>query len=91
MGDGPSDQASFFPQNQPYMSTFDSQNMSQQQYLAAMVSQLSEERVSGYPKPDLYDQYYINRYAYPKGLKCAGKRSDRDDKIKRSLYDMRIP
>jgi len=56
-----------------------------------MVSHLSEERISGYPKPDLYDQYYINRYAYPKGLKCAGRRSDREDRIKRSLYDMRIP
>ena len=57
----------------------------------SMISQLSDERVSGYPQPQLYDQHYINKYAYPKGLKCAGRRGDKDDKIKRSLYDMRVP
>ena len=37
---------------------------------------MSDERVSGYPQPQLYDQHYINKYAYPKGLKCAGRRTD---------------
>ena len=62
---------------------------------ASMISQLggigiSEERLSGYPQPQLYDQHYINKYAYPKGLKCTGKR-ERDDHKKKSLYDMRAP
>ena len=51
---------------------------------------LPDERVSGYPQPELYDQYYINTYAYPKGLK-----SQRRDKSpvphKKSLYDMKAP
>ena len=56
-----------------------------------MSSQMSDERISGYPQPQLYDQHYINKYAYPKGLKCAGRRTDKEEKIKRSLYDMGIP
>jgi hypothetical protein len=28
----------------------------------------TSEKVSGFPKPDLYNQYYINRYAFPRGL-----------------------
>ena len=52
---------------------------------------MSEERLSGYPQPHLYNQHYINKYAYPKGLKCAGRRQDRDDKLKQSLYDMSVP
>lgn len=51
---------------------------------------MSNEKLSGYPQPHLYNQHYINRYAYPKGLKCAG-RMDKDDKVKKSLYDMNIP
>jgi len=56
-----------------------------------MISQMSNERVSGYPQPKLYDQHYINKYAYPKGLKCAGRRQDRESVEKKSLYDMKIP
>jgi len=26
------------------------------------------ERLSGYANPNKYDQYYINKYSYPKGL-----------------------
>ena len=26
------------------------------------------ERMSGYPNPKLYDQFYINKYSFPKGL-----------------------
>ena len=48
-------------------------DLNQMNYMA-MVSQLSDERVSGYPQPELYDQHYINRYAYPKGLKTCGRR-----------------
>lgn len=50
----------------------------------------TDERVSGYPQPELYNQYYINKYAYPKGLKCAGRR-DQTEGGKKSLYDMRAP
>lgn len=57
----------------------------------SMISQLSDERVSGYPQPQLYDQHYINKYAYPKGLKCTGRKDEKNDRIKRSLYDMRVP
>lgn len=24
--------------------------------------------MSGYPKPEIYDHYYINKYSYPRGL-----------------------
>ena len=41
-------------------------------------SQLSDEIASGVPQPQLYDQHYINKYAYPKGLKCTGRRLDRE-------------
>jgi hypothetical protein len=43
----------------------------------ALVSQMSDER-------------YINKYAYPKGLKGC-RRTDKDQKTKRSLYDMNMP
>lgn len=56
----------------------------------ALVSQMSDERISGYPQPQLYDQHYINKYAYPKGLRAC-RRSDKDQKTKRSLYDMNMP
>jgi hypothetical protein len=52
-------------------------DINQMNYMA-MMSQLGEERMSGYPQPELYDQHYINKYAYPKGLKCAGRRDDKD-------------
>lgn len=51
-------------------------------------SQMSEEIASGVPQPQLYDQHYINKYAYPKGLKCTGRRIDREVLQKKSLYDM---
>lgn len=51
---------------------------------------INDERVSGYPQPQLYDQHYINKYAYPKGLKCTGRRDDKAG-AKKSLYDMRAP
>lgn len=31
------------------------------------------ERVSGFPMPELYNQHYINKYSFPKGL-IAGKK-----------------
>ena len=33
------------------------------------------ERASGYPKPELYNQHYINKYSFPKGLQAV-KKSD---------------
>ena len=50
-------------------------DLNQMNYMA-MMSQLSDERVSGYPQPELYDQHYINRYAYPKGLKTCGRKDE---------------
>jgi hypothetical protein len=52
--------------------------------------QLPDERVSGYPQPELYDQYYINTYAYPKGLKSS-RRDKSPAALKKSLYDMKAP
>ena len=52
---------------------------------------MSDERISGYPQPQLYNQHYINKYAYPKGLKFTGRRDGVNERVKKSLYDMRIP
>jgi hypothetical protein len=52
---------------------------------------ISDEKVSGYPQPQLYDQHYINKYAYPKGLKTYNKGLDGGSMNKKSLYDMRAP
>lgn len=51
--------------------------------------QEQKEKHSGFPQPQLYDQHYINKYAYPKGLKC-GRKENRNDE-KQSLYDMAVP
>lgn len=51
---------------------------------------MSDERISGYPQPQLYDQHYINKYAYPKGLK-GYRKGEQQGKTKRSLYDMNMP
>jgi len=50
------------------------------------------ERVSGFPNPNLYDQFYINKYSFPKGL-CAVRKSEKLGKsnTKQSLYDMHAP
>ena len=32
------------------------------------VKQNSAERMSGFPMPELYNQHYINKYSFPKGL-----------------------
>ena len=61
--------------------------MSQQ--LHSMLLSVQEERTSGYPQPQLYDQYFINKYAYPKGLKTC--RRDGEQKVKQSLYDRQAP
>lgn len=52
---------------------------------------ISDEKLSGYPQPQLYDQHYINKYAYPKGLKTNGRQSSVNQSKKKSLYDMRAP
>jgi len=54
----------------------------------------TNERVSGYPNPKLYDQYYINKYSFPKGLQAIFKsEAERSEKqaFKQSLYDIKIP
>ena len=49
------------------------------------------ERVSGYPNPKLYDQFYINKYSFPKGLQVIRKADQEGDKrgYKQSLYDLK--
>lgn len=63
-----------------------------EQYIQAVLNSNQNERISGYPKPDLYNQHYINRYSFPKGLQAMRK----PDSMKRqnqkiSLYDMETP
>ena len=68
--------------------------MANQNYMEIM-SQISDERFSGYPQPQKYDQHYINKYAYPKGLK-GYRRTDEEIQEKnksirakrKSLYDI---
>jgi hypothetical protein len=48
--------------------------------------------MSGYPKPELYNQHYINKYSFPKGLIAMKKPEDlkkRNDRV--SLYDLETP
>ena len=33
----------------------------------------TNERMTGYPNPKLYDQFYINKYSFPKGLTACKK------------------
>ena len=51
----------------------------------------SPEKISGLPNPSLYDQYYINKYSFPKGL-IAVKKAEKDKIANRkSLYDIKTP
>ena len=56
-----------------------------------MIVQVQDEKISGYPQPKVYDQYYINKYTYPRGLK-AGRRdpSPRSKKLS-GIYDRNVP
>lgn len=57
-------------------------------------AKINNERVTGYPNPKLYDQYYINKYSFPKGLCTIYKGDDeRQEKAayKKSLYDIKVP
>ncbi len=48
--------------------------------------------MSGYPKPELYNQHYINKYSFPKGLIAMKKPEEiknRNDKL--TLYDLETP
>lgn len=55
-------------------------------YYSMVENSMHNERVSGYPKPELYDQHYINKYAFPKGLSSYKKVNKQKQKL--SLYDM---
>jgi len=49
-----------------------------------------DERITGYPNPAMYNQYFINNYSLPKGLHCTYK--DRSGQPPRkSLYDLQQP
>ena len=57
-----------------------------------MLMSVQDERMSGYPQPQLYDQYFINKYAYPKGLRAGRRVLDPElEKKRESLYDKDIP
>jgi len=30
----------------------------------------NKERLSGFPNPTKYNQYFVNKYSFPKGLNC---------------------
>ena len=57
------------------------------------------ERVSGYPRPELYNQYYINKFSYPKGFKAVRKVKEPEEVIpgapmaqkRQSIYDVEAP
>lgn len=42
--------------------------MQPQNQSVMMSYQLSQEQATGFPMPELYNQHYINKYAFPKGL-----------------------
>ena len=50
----------------------------------------SPERVTGLPNPSLYDQFYINKYSFPKGL-IAIRKEESKVKYRKSLYDIKQP
>ena len=53
------------------------------------VNQDGSERVSGFPMPELYNQHYINKYSFPKGLIAQRKPEDQQKRMNRqSIYDM---
>jgi len=55
---------------------------------------MTNERLTGYPNPKLYDQFYINKYSFPKGLTAIYKTEEERTKkqaFKQSLYDIKIP
>ena len=37
--------------------------------------------------PDLYNQHYINKYSFPKGLQ-TGRKEEAEKKPRHSIYDM---
>ena len=54
----------------------------------------TKERLTGYPNPKLYDQFYINKYSFPKGLSAIFKtEEERNNRhvFKKSLYDIKVP
>lgn len=69
------------------------QNFQNHQNYMYYLNKLNDEKMSGYPQPQLYDQYYINKYAYPKGLKGSRRPEHiaRFNDKKKSLYDVDTP
>ena len=61
-------------------------------YREKMVSQFGDghpsERLSGFPMPELYNQHYINRYSFPKGLIAGKKMQEQGKKPRQSIYDL---
>ena len=38
--------------------------------------------------PELYNQHYINKYSFPKGLVCGRKNASDKRQARQSIYDM---
>jgi len=59
-------------------------------YYFNQVPQDAHEKVSGLPQPELYNQHYINRYAFPRGLQAIHKPTEQEKKspYKRSIYEV---
>ena len=75
------------------LSNYQQQTQLQYQNMLQQMN-ISDERQTGYPQPKLYDYHYINRYAYPKGLKCGGLQPTKEAPAGRktkSLYEMKQP
>ena len=50
------------------------------------------EQVSGYPMPELYNQYYINQYSFPRRLHSQKRDlSQRRNTQPNTLYDLSFP
>lgn len=47
----------------------------------SLSNESTNERESGFPRPEKYDSYYVNQYSIPKSLHC-GKRDDRKERKK---------
>jgi hypothetical protein len=60
-------------------------------YYFTQVQQDASEKVSGFPQPDLYNQHYINRYAFPRGLISVHKPEiTKKSPYKKSIYEVNV-
>jgi len=53
--------------------------------------QIISEQEAGYPQPNLYNQHFINKYAFPKALQSYRKPEElrRNNQDRVSIYDVK--